>query len=235
MCFLWTHGHFSISDSRNVLFNFFFFYLFLSTFYKTKSLEGSYQRFCLEDDTTYFRILSMRIMRMRKSSPSSNKHPSLYPCSPSQRDSCPLEALMSVGPAGIFSVWPAHSQLEGMQNLFTLLLWLWKQVYVFFFFFFFLFLWKVSGWWTVVVQPQVTHPASILRYCGFSNAYSVVLDGWTEYKLARQFPNLLFSVLYTHKHTHSYINFQTLTHTCTFLTLVLIWSQAYRHSTFSEF
>lgn len=113
----------------------FFFYLFLSTFYKTKSLEGSYQRFCLEDDTTYFRILSMRIMRMRKSSPSSNKHPSLYPCSPSQRDSCPLEALMSVGPAGIFSVWPAHSQLEGMQNLFTLLLWLWKQVYVFFFFF----------------------------------------------------------------------------------------------------
>ena len=104
-----------------------------------------------------------------------------------------------------------------------------------FFFFFFLFLWKVSGWWTVVVQPQVTHPASILRYCGFSNAYSVVLDGWTEYKLARQFPNLLFSVLYTHKHTHSYINFQTLTHTCTFLTLVLIWSQAYRHSTFSEF
>lgn len=35
----------------------------------------------------------------------------------------------------------------------------------------------------------------------FSNAYSAVLDGWTEYKLARQFPNLLFSVLYTHKHT----------------------------------
>lgn len=55
------------------------FYPFLSTFYKTKSLEGSYQRFCLEDDTTYFRIHSKRIIRMRKSSPSSNKHTSLYP------------------------------------------------------------------------------------------------------------------------------------------------------------
>lgn len=157
--------------------------------------------------------------------------PPFTPCSPSQRDSCPLEAFMSISPAGIFFVWPAHSQLEGMQNLSTLLLRLWKQVYVFFL----PFLWKVSGRWTVVVQPQVTHPASILHYCGFSNAYSAVLDGWTEYKLARQFPNLLFSVLYTHKHTHSYINFQTLTHTHTFLTLVLIWSQACRHSTFSEF
>lgn len=43
-----------------------------------------------------------------------------------------------------------------------------------------------------------------MHYCCVWDAYSTVLDGWTEYKLVRQFLNPLFSVLYTLPQTPSH-------------------------------
>lgn len=91
-------------------------------------------------------------------------------------------------------------------------------------------LWKVSGWCTAASDSssQLSACSSILHYCGFSDAYSAVLDGWTKYKLARQFPNLLFSVLYTLTNTHAHKLPHA--HTCRLksrfanLTSILIWS-----------
>lgn len=46
---------------------------------------------------------------------------------------------------------------------------------------------------------------TILQYSSLTNTYSAALDRWTEFKLARQFPNLLFSVfVHYYKHTHNF-------------------------------
>lgn len=52
---------------------------------------------------------------------------------------------------------------------------------------------------------------TIVRFCAFFQMPTArLLDRWTEYKLARQFPNLLFSV-FVHSHKHTLKNVLSLT------------------------